>query len=225
MVAEPMVLLVIDTVSAALCGGDENSPRDMGAFVNRLRHIQAQLPNAHIIAVHHQPHEAARLRGHGALLGAVDTTLEVNGSNPLCRTATVRKQNDGVEGEGVAFALESVLLHEDQFGPTTAPVVVSAAAEGRPTSRNTSRLSNSRKIALSALHEAIVEVGEIPPASNHIPAGIRAVPMSGWRRQAYQRGISGSSEERARQQAFKRASEALLAVGLIGTWDGLVWLL
>ena len=47
--------------------------------------------------------------------------------------------NDGVEGEGVAFALESVLLHEDQFGLTTAPVVVWATAEGRPTSKKTLR--------------------------------------------------------------------------------------
>ena len=116
--------------------------------------------------------------------------------------------NDGVEGEGVAFALESVLLHEDQFGLTTAPVVVWATGEGRPTSKKTLRLNNSQQIALSALHEAVIGVGEIPPAANEIPAGVRAVPGGGWRGRAYQRGISGSSNERARQQAFKRACEA-----------------
>jgi hypothetical protein len=37
------------------------------------------------------------------------------------------------------------------------------------------------------------------------------------------RGISTSDEERAKQQAFKRASEHLIGLGRVGVWDGSVW--
>jgi hypothetical protein len=64
---------------------------------------------------------AERLRGHGALLGAMDTTVHVAKSGGL-RTATVIKSNDAEEGESIAFTLESIIIGED----TTAPVVIPA---------------------------------------------------------------------------------------------------
>ena len=71
-------LLIIDTVSRALCGGDENSPKDMGALIATLAAIQAALPDVHILLTHHTPVDGKeRMRGHGALLGAVDTTVHV----------------------------------------------------------------------------------------------------------------------------------------------------
>ena len=36
----PTTLILIDTVSRALAGGDENSPKDMGSLVGNLSHIQ-----------------------------------------------------------------------------------------------------------------------------------------------------------------------------------------
>jgi hypothetical protein len=42
--------------------------------------------------------------------------------------------------------------------------------------------------------------------------------------QAYRRGISTSAEERARQQAFKRASEYLISSGSVGFWNDQVWI-
>ena len=119
-----LALLGIDTVSAALCGGDENSPKDMPAPVATVRRIQEKVGTAHINAVHHMPHDAVRLRGHGALLGAVDTTVEINGTNMACRTVTVHKANDGPTGGRFGFRLDSVVIGEDDDGITTAPLVV-----------------------------------------------------------------------------------------------------
>jgi len=219
-----LVLLGVDTVSAALCGGDENSPRDMGAFVATIRRIQAGVPSAHVVAVHHQPHDAPRLRGHGALLGAVDTTVEVSGKEGGTRTAIVRKQNDGMEGEQVVFMLESTVIHEDEAGTTTAPIVVAVDVEPVERSNPRKKLTNAAKIALAALRDAIIVAGEIPPVSNYIPDATRAVTDRVWRQYAYRRGISGSDQERAKQLAFQRAKEALLAANEVGAWDDLVWL-
>ncbi|WP_128247600.1 AAA family ATPase [Mesorhizobium sp.] len=221
-----LVMLGIDTISAALCGGDENSPKDLGALVTTIRLIQEGVPNAHIIAAHHQPHDAQRLRGHGVLLGAVDTTVEVNGKDVDHRTAIVRKQNDGMEGEQVCFRLESVTIHQDDDGTaTTAPVVVQIEVPHSTTTKARSpSLTPAAKMAFNALCEAVIELGEVPPASNHIPSSTKAVTMEQWRRHCYRRGISSSTEDRARQQAFQRAHQALAAANFIGVWEPYVWL-
>jgi hypothetical protein len=76
---------------------------------------------------------------------------------------------------------------------------------------------------LRALVEALDDQGQPAPASNHIPPGVKVVDVAIWRQQAYRRGISTSDEERAKQQAFKRASEHLIGAGRVGMWDGSVW--
>jgi hypothetical protein len=53
---------------------------------------------------------------------------------------------------------------------------------------------------------------------------VKVVNVSTWRQQAYRRGISTSEQDRAKQQAFKRASEHLIAGGRVGIWDESVWL-
>jgi len=125
----PTSLILIDTVSRALAGGDENSPKDMGSLVGNLAHIQEQT-GAHVAALHHIPADGTqRLRGHGALLGACDTTIKVE-SLSQCRSGTVDKVNDGPDGERVTFDLKSVELHFDPETntSTTAPVVIPADA-------------------------------------------------------------------------------------------------
>ena len=117
---DDVVLIVIDTISRAMAGGDENSSKDMGAIVAATSRLQAET-KAHVLWIHHMPQDGAeRLRGHGALLGAMDTTVHVESGD--VKSATVVKANDSEEGEKVVFTLESVTI-----GPeTTAPVVVPA---------------------------------------------------------------------------------------------------
>jgi hypothetical protein len=125
----PTSLIMIDTVSRALAGGDENSPKDMGALVGNLAHIQERTA-AHVSVLHHIPADGTqRLRGHGALLGACDTTIKLEGVGD-CRIATVDKVNDGPEGERVTFKLHSVELYRDPETdkPTAAPVILPAEA-------------------------------------------------------------------------------------------------
>src|SRR5262249_55658349 len=125
----PTGLILIDTVSRALFGGDENSPKDMGSLVGNLAHIQEQT-GAHVSALHHIPADGTqRLRGHGALLGACDTTIKVENFESY-RTGTVDKVNDGPDGERVTFGLKSIDLHYDAETniTTTAPVVIHTEA-------------------------------------------------------------------------------------------------
>jgi hypothetical protein len=55
----PVVLIVIDTLSRALCGGDENSPKDMGAIVHATSILQERTGRSHNVGT---PHAARRCR-------------------------------------------------------------------------------------------------------------------------------------------------------------------
>ena len=143
-----IVLIVIDTISRALCGGDENSPKDMGAIVAATSKLQAET-KAHVLWVHHMPQDGAeRLRGHGALLGAMDTTVHVAKGGAV-RTATVVKANDAEEGESIAFTLESIRIGED----TTAPVVIPADTVTH-TKSDEAKLTKNQQTMFSLLHGA-----------------------------------------------------------------------
>jgi len=165
------------------------------------------------------------MRGHGSLLGAMDLTTHVARLADGTRSATVVKSNDSEEGQSIAFSLESVTIGQDEAGnPTTAPIVVSVESTPcRPTAKP-ARLPKAAQTALRALAEAIDEHGTPAPPSAHIPRNVKVVSVSAWRQQAYRRGISTSDEERAKQQAFKRASEYLIGIGRVAAWDSEIWL-
>jgi hypothetical protein len=151
----PLRLIAIDTISRALCGGDENSPKDMGALVGNLDAIQARTNYPHILTVHHIPADGQqRLRGHGALLGGMDVTARVEKVGNV-RTAAVDKMNDGDPGEPISFDIASVDLHHDETSgiTTTAPVVIPAATVTAPAKRG-AELTKNQRTMLSILFDA-----------------------------------------------------------------------
>lgn len=218
-------LIVVDTLSRVLAGGDENSPGDMGRLVASLHRLQIET-GTHIMVVHHTPQDGAkRMRGHGALLGACDTTIAVE-KHAQVRTATVDKANDGPEGERIAFTLESVVLRWDGDEPTKAPVVVAAAEAEGGISRHRGAvppLPKAQRQALDALRQALETDGTPPPADAPAPAASRVVRLEDWRRAAYAAGISSGTSD-ARRKAFLRAVRGLQKNGRIASRDDLVWL-
>jgi hypothetical protein len=220
----PIVLILIDTVSRVLCGGDENSPKDMGAFVANVAQLQ-EVTGAHVLLIHHVPQDGnVRLRGHGALLGSLDTVVAIEKSGAI-RTATVQKDNDGVEDRQIAFDLKSISLSidPDTHEETTAPVVIPAEGASNRSAAKSAKLPKAATIALRALQTAINECGSVPPASNHVPPDVKVVTIDQWRDYAYRTGISTSDKAHAKSTALSRASDALLAVRKIGIWEPHVW--
>jgi AAA domain/DnaB-like helicase N terminal domain len=217
-------LIVIDTVSRALSGGNENSPEDMGAVVASDSILKAKT-GAHIAWIHHSPIGAERLRGHSSLLGAMDVTVSVT-KNGNIRTATIDKINDGMDGVVTTFTLESVVVGKDKDGKiTTAPIVVPLDTDAAIARPSPSRLPKAAEIALRALAEVVLDHGAVPAASPYIPAGVKVVEMDAWRQQAYLRGISASDQPRAKQVAFARAVQQLLTAGRVATYDDKVWII
>src|SRR5690606_41941058 len=59
----PLKLIVIDTLSRVIAGGDENGPVDMTAFIKNVDRIR-RATGAHIMIVHHTGKDAARSEEH-----------------------------------------------------------------------------------------------------------------------------------------------------------------
>jgi hypothetical protein len=218
----PTSLVIVDTVSRVLSGGDENSPRDMGALVASLASIQ-EWTGAHVLAVHHVPQEGnLRMRGHGALLGGMDTTLAIEKSGAI-RTATIIKDNDGAEGASVTFDILSVTVSVDgETGePTTAPVVVSTEIQAASQDKQKARLSDRDMNALDLLTELCVD-GQSAPSTFQLPAGIHVVNVETWKNQLRTRGIIRNDDKNPRS-TFNRISNKLKARKAIGERDSLVW--
>jgi hypothetical protein len=73
------------------------------------------------------------------------------------------KSSDHEEGQRVAFFLKGVTVDTDEQGdPITAPVVIEAMAG--VASKKKAVLPNGARVAISALEEAVGDLGVIPPA-------------------------------------------------------------
>jgi hypothetical protein len=215
------VVIVLDTLNRSL-EGSESDDKDMAAYIRAGDAVREEFGCA-VIIVHHCGIDGSRPRGHTSLTGAVDAQLAVKRDGSGNVVVTVEWMKDGPEGEVIVSRLEQVEVGQDPDGdPITSCVVVPVDGPA-PTPDKPKGLPKAAKTALRALREATDEVGEVPPASNHIPAAMRVVTFDQWRDYAYRLGIS-TGEERARRLAFQRATEQLIGDGRVGVWDEQAWL-
>lgn len=218
----PVKLVVIDTLSRALAGGNENASEDMGAIVKSADRIR-QATGAMLCFIHHSGKDAARgARGHSLLRAATDTEVEIirpEGSEVA--TIKVTKQRELDMDDPGAFRLEVVELGTNRRGkPMTSCVAVQADAP--PPRERRVKLSNAAAIGRQALENAIAKHGTRTTRDN-VPGGVPVVPVEVWRREAYSMGISTGDAE-AKKKAFQRATEKLCGDKVAAIYEELAWL-
>jgi hypothetical protein len=206
-------VVIVDTVSRAMAGGDENSPKDMGAFVFCLDKLREYLGCA-IIAIHHIGKDASRgARGHSLLRCAVDTEISVEKRDERVSVATVTKQRDMPAGAEIAFQLRQIALGVDQDGdPVTSCVV--EVADYVPAAKP-KELKGQAKEALAILRELVLEQSEV------MPWGERAVPIGAWQEAMKQSGLFGEGAQF--RNAWMRARGKLGDDGHVSFGDGYAW--
>ncbi len=212
-------LVIVDTLARAMGHGDENSAQDMGAFIAACDRIRLNT-GATVLIVHHTGKTGNAARGSSALLGAVDTAIEVE-KNDSGRVARVVKQKDSADGLELGFDLEVIELGQDDEGEAITTCVVcptEAAPKDRPKRRDP---SGNAGVVFRALQKALNEGGETVPGTTHIPASARVVSVELWRRYAYQMMSDATVE--ARQKAFKRAHDQLVSTGYVSSWGSYAW--
>jgi AAA domain len=229
---QKVVLIIIDTISRALCGGDENSPKDMGALISTMGRIHEKAPGAHVLLVHHVPHDAERMRGHGSLLGAIDTGAFVQKSTGV-RTATVIKANDSDEGERVAFTLESVELGTCETASAevprkvfTAPVVVACPDATVSGARNGARkLNANQRRFIGILTTAAIEAPANVKGMDTVPGGVTAVDRDMLKRYLVSGGWIEAVETSAQRATISNMVNALAGKNVIGVTKQHVWVI
>lgn len=217
--------VALDTLNRSLVGS-ESSDEDMAAYVRGADAIRDAFDCA-VPIIHHCGHSGDRPRGHSSLLGAADVQIAVKreGDNIV---ATLELAKDGVTGLEFVSKLKpvDVGLDEDRDPMTSCviePVGEPARQKAEKTAPRPKPMTNTAKICLRALHMAVDELGEVPPASNHVPDGMKTVLVRQWRDYAFRIGICGSDDAHSKGAAFLRGSEALLAARKIAVWEPHVW--
>jgi hypothetical protein len=121
-------LIIIDTLATTFVGGDENTSKDMGAFVDGCRQLQQQLGGATVLVVHHTgKNEEGGERGSSALKGAADFTIRIH-SNLERITLKNEKQKDNDLFPDVHVRLREVVVpHPTKQDVSLASCVVEAA--------------------------------------------------------------------------------------------------
>lgn len=105
--ATPVKLIIVDTLSRAIPGEDENATAVMSAVVKACDKIR-QRTGATIMVVHHAGKDKGRgLRGSNSLLGALDFVIRADRAD-LQLTLTVEAMKDDEDGGQFHFAAERV---------------------------------------------------------------------------------------------------------------------
>ena len=147
--------LIVDTLSRAMAGGDENSPVDMGRIVASADRFRAET-GAHFTYVHHTGKDAARgARGHSLLRAATDTELETTAS-----ALALTKQRDGELGFKIGFKLVDLVIGEDAAGNCIKSAVVEwGAGQMANATRQRGPAPRQKRLLMDVIDAAIDEAG------------------------------------------------------------------
>jgi len=217
----PVRLIVIDTLSRAMAGGNENAPDDMGAMVMNIDRIRAET-GAAVLAIHHSGKDQAKgARGHSLLRAAVDTEIEISVDGAQ-RVARVTKQRElDCSGE-YPFTLKVIELERNKRGKMVTSCVVEGSGAGHTASAVLApMLRGHPRRALEVLGDLLSSDGK--SGFSGMPTGALSVPDKWWRDRFYTSAMAGAEPE-AKQKAFRRASDELVAKKVVGLAGGRVWI-
>ncbi len=99
----PPGLITIDTMARCMVGGEENSAKDTGLFIDNAERV-ARHVGAALLNIHHTGKNGELERGSSALRGAVDTLLKLSPDGSGLKL-TCEKQKDAAEFEAWKFHL------------------------------------------------------------------------------------------------------------------------
>ena len=218
-----LAMIVIDTLSRALAGGDENSSTDMGRMV-KIKDALAEQTGAHVCLIHHSGKDASRgARGHSLLRAAVSTEIELTKMDGIS-FATATKQRDQEPAEPFAFTLDSVELGYDQDGDAvTTAVVRAASAEDAQEARQKKRPGGKNQVIIFNSYKQLKadNVGEPNPGGTGWPEGGKYWCIKAEVLREFARGKMTADNTRS---AYDQALDAMVKSGIAGINEGKVWM-
>lgn len=207
------VMLIIDTLSRVLAGHDENSSVTMAKLAAGLERIVAET-GASIVVIHHpSKSDSENLRGHGALLGAIDNVIVAKAKTDGGCRAKVTKCRNGQMGTSLNFRLEQATLGYSKAGRAITASMALPVEEGAAEMCNpTVNLAPDQTAALEELKS--LEASALANAADPKP-GQHLVAVAEWK--ARLRQVMGRPDARldTTRKAVTRAVEALVSAGYV----------
>ena len=215
------VAIGIDTLARNFGPGDENSTRDMSAFVAALDALRTVSGGATIILPHHSGHgDKTRARGSSVLKGAIDTEFCIERKDTRI-TMTCSKMKDADEPPPLSWLLtRQDLPWADSDGvPMNSAVLVPTECDPhKPHKTQNVRVPAAQRIAVDALRSALIRDGVDADS-------VVTVTEDQWRQAAYSAGISSSdAPQNTKRMAFNRARDNLIASNTVQCMDGRIWI-
>jgi hypothetical protein len=218
---EPLAMIVIDTLSRAMAGGDENGPTDMTSFIANADALR-DVTGAHIMIVHHSGKDTAKgARGHSSLRAATDTEIELEVDGKM-RTANATKQRDLEPKEPFVFTLKVHELGKDEDGDAVTTCTIEQADPDDVADMQQKRPSGAnQKIIVSAFKQLRGEgVGFANPTGAGWPESGQFWCIS---ENDLRKFASGKMTSTNASSAYATAMKALLGSGYMVQNEGFVW--
>ena len=215
-------LVVFDTLSRSIPGGDENSAKDMTSAVKAADRLREVFGCA-TIYVHHSGKDADKgARGHSSLFAACDLVIQVS-KLERAHAAKVEKVRDGVSGETFAFCLLPVDLGEDPDGDMLKTCIVETADASTAPKDPLRRMGKNQRVVYPLLQALMASKAQFPPETSAIPKGVRAVTFTDLCDAAMPK-FPGKEPRRVRE-AVSQVVTDLQAAKIIGVHNDLLWIL
>lgn len=211
-------LIVIDTLSRAMAGDDENSNSDMMAFVNLCEEI-IQETGAAILVVHHTGKNPEKgMRGSSSLFASCDFVASLVGTEKDTRQIRYEKVKDGEVGVAAKFELRKVHLGIDRDGDAITSCVVCFGDGPIERRKQPSRLHRD---LLRNLDQIILEGRfEVTCEREGVPGGRKAVRHDDLVQRCVKAGLSAAKHP---VDVVKKEIKKLRDCGWIAMFDNLVW--
>ncbi len=213
-------LIVLDTLSRALSGGNENSPDDMGALVVNTDAVRLTT-GAHVAFIHHSGKDQAKgARGHSLLRAATDTEIEITRNDDVS-VATIMKQREYEGNEKYGFTLKGIELGENKNGKIVTSCVIEpieiekGKRVGRPL-----KINGTGKQALEILKALINEQGTTHHNTEEFPVGIKMVTEENFKSSYEAAGVAPDGRD---SQYYRNAVKNLQNTGHIIIHKNYVW--
>jgi hypothetical protein len=195
--SEPSPVIVIDTLSQASPGMDDNDPSDMGRIIHGAQTLATRLGALVILVAHTGKDQTRGIRGHSSLIAALDTSIFVQEVRSH-REWKIAKVKDAEGGASFGFDLIQHEVGTDSFGEMQTSCTVQPISGSEL--QRTKSANATQTTALRALERAITATDE--DASE-------GVSEAAWRSQFDQ--LAGHKNPDSARRVFQRAKETLLS--------------
>ena len=217
-----LAMIVVDTLSRAIAGGNENGPEDMTAFIANVDALR-DFTGAHVMIVHHTGKDTAQgARGHSSLRAATDTEIEIENDDGL-RTATATKQRDLEPKAPITFQLKVHEIGNDDDGDAVTTCTIMAADPDLVEDKSIKRPhGKNQKLVKNAFQQLRGEgVGQPNPSGAGFPEPGRYWCIA---EQKLREFCYGKITSTNKVSAYTGAVDGLLSSGYMVQNEGLLWI-